>query len=129
MNAISVTSVTLVGVIGTPPLDRGNCFSVKDSAGEQYRIVNFVHENLEALLASGLTWPIECKVLAPGVAVINDPRIGERWFAARFCEICCPQYLLPTPQLLKHERDIARGFREEKDGMLKQVIGVEYQFP
>lgn len=104
LKATCVTSITLVGVEGKPPLARGNCFSVRAEDGREYRVVNFVYENLEALLAEGLEWPIDVRTLDSRTAVIHDKRIPNEWYSTRFCEVCCPNSLLPLPQQLRQER-------------------------
>lgn len=122
--AHTLGSQTLVGVGRVErPSESGNCFGVfaqkvtrDDIIGgvvEEYKIVNFNAENLNALVALGLTWPIQCKLLAGRTAIIHDPRIGERWYSRRYCEVCCPRSLLPLPQIQIHERDIMRGVRVE----------------
>jgi hypothetical protein len=116
MKATEVGSVTLVGTSDERPSQWGNCFTVKCDDGKWYRIVNFNHENLEALEKMGLTWPIECEALSDRVAVIMDGRIGERWYQDRYCEVCTPRDLLPITQRQRHARDIARGRREESNG-------------
>lgn len=114
MKATKITWVTCVGVYGEPPLDHGNCFDVVADDGKSYHIVNFNHENLEALQAKGLTLPLEMRQLGDSkAAIIMDPRIGERWYQHRYCEVCCPRDLLPSSQRAIHERDIARGRRTE----------------
>jgi hypothetical protein len=116
--ATSITYQTLLGTWGTPPLAHGNCFYMATDDGHEYRIVNFVLENLEALLAAGLTFPVDIAALDRGVAVIHDRRIPSEWYATRFCEVCCPQRLLPMPQTLRIEREIMQGVREEQDGCI-----------
>lgn len=126
MKALEVGSVTLVGVLDERPSQFGNCFTVKCDDGNWYRIVNFNHENLEALEGMGLTWPIECTPLSDSVAVIMDGRIGERWYQDRYCEVCTPRELLPITQRQRqrHERDIARGRRVEGNGFVTVNLDV-----
>ena len=125
VHATGVLCYTLVGVRGTPPLEHGNCFSVEADDGRAYRIINFVYENLEALIAAGLTYPIDIRVLDNGVAVINDRRIPHAWYTTKFCEVCCPRRLLPMPQTLRIEREIAQGIRvEHANGMVSTYSGV-----
>jgi len=113
LNAIAVTSVTLVGNIHTEyPLPSGNCFSVQVGNGKHYRIVNFNHENLEELIRREvISFPIKIMVLSDRVAVIHDSRIDHDWYDTRFCEVCCPNSLLPLPQLLCWDRDERDGTR------------------
>lgn len=124
--AHALGSQTLVGVGREErPSERGNCFGVfrqkvtrDDIIGgqvQEYRIVNFNVENLNALMDLGLTWPIQCKLLAGNKAVIHDPRIGERWYDKQWCEVCCPQSLLPIPQRQAQERDVMSGNRVEHE--------------
>lgn len=95
------------------PRSRGNCFSVKSYDGRSYNIVNFGHENLKELERRGLKFPIRCTALTGEIALLDDPRIGERWYCARYCEVCCPKDLLPASQLDAPRRDILRGIRTE----------------
>ena len=125
LKATAVTSHTLVGVWGDPPLSHGNCFSMTAEDGNEYDIVNFVYENLEALQAAGLTWPVDIRVLAGRIAVVHDRRIPHDWYQVRFCEVCCPKALLPLPQTLRHEREVMQGVREEHNGYVMMRFGVE----
>jgi hypothetical protein len=125
---------TMVGFSnkGEPPYESGNCFGVYrqkvtrddviSGSVTQYKIVNFNADNLDALLKLGLKWPIQCKVLLGRIAIIHDPRIGERWYSNRYCETCCPTDLLPITQIQRHERETMRGDREEGDGFVKLRI-------
>lgn len=113
MKALRVSSHTLVGVGGEPPYSHGNCFSVEADDGKHYHVVNFIYENIEALEEVGLKFPLDIESLADGVAILMDPRIGERWYRDTFCEVCCPRDLLPVTQRQRHKRDIARGRRVE----------------
>lgn len=125
---------TCVGVGGEErPSQWGNCFGVFDrsvtrddilgSRVAEYRILNFNAENLDALRKLGLKWPIQCKFLGGHHAIIHDPRIGERWYDTRFCEVCTPRDLLPVPQRQSQERDIMRGSRREEE----QYISIDFQ--
>lgn len=118
IKAVEISTVTLMGVAGKFPLQHGNCFSVVGDDGKEYRIVNFVYENLAQLLGSGLVFPIDIRLLNDRVAVIHDKRIPSDWYMSRFCEVCCPQSLLPAPQLLRIEREIMQGTREEYNGLV-----------
>ena len=114
LQALHVTSHTTIGIWkGEFPIKNGNCFSVMCSDGQSRRIVNFALENLEEAISRGVSWPIEVKALTDGIAVIHDSRIPDDWYQEGFCEICCPRDLLPVPQRLAHERQIARGERVE----------------
>ena len=120
------------------PDSSGNCFSVHVNevtredfiAGkvDEYRIVNFNVENLNALLKLGLKWPIQCKFLGGRTAIIHDPRIGERWYDKRFCEVCCPKEFLPVPQLQSQEREVMRGFRKEHEKYVELNLGGKAEF-
>lgn len=123
LKAIEVTRYTLLGVSGKFPFDGGNCFSVIADDGNEYRIINFVYENLEHLLAAGLTWPIGIRALTESVAVFHDSRIPDDCYPSRFCDVCCPKALLPLPQTLRHERNVMQGIREEHDGYVTMYIG------
>ena len=130
MKALKVTWIKTVGADRDRPAKFGNCFGVVGDDGEGYSIVNFYHENLEYLLVNGLTWPVEYKVISPHVAVIDDTRIGERWYNTHYCELCCPKRFLNSYQLQRIERDIRRGIREERSGYVTVKVGsnqgVEY---
>lgn len=116
VKAICIEGHTLIGSYGDFPRSSGNCFTVKGKNGKNYRIVNFIYENLMELEKQGLTWPVEIEVLEENIAVINDPRVADRWYLSKFCEVCCPESLLPVPQLLQHKRMELRGERRTKDG-------------
>lgn len=127
LNAIRITGQTSVGTFGPYPRQRGNCFSIEDETEEHYRIVNFVLENLEHLVKKGLTWPVKCEAIrreetGEWLAVINDARIGDRWYADHFCEICCPASLLPLPQLLKQRREEQLGNRQTVGNRMVSVV-------
>lgn len=124
LEAVSVESYTLAGIyVPTQkedwPISHGNCFTVLTEGGKSYRIVDFAYENLEEALRRGLTWPIKIFPLSACVAVIHDPRIPDDWYRDYWCEVCCPEELLPLPQILAHKRQIARGEREAGDGFIK----------
>jgi hypothetical protein len=107
--ANSITSVTLVGVLGDKfPLRHGNCFSVKTDDGEK-KIVNFFYENLKHLIDNGLTFPINIESISKHHAIIHDDRIPEDFYETRYCEVCCPTHLLPIPQQKARERLISSG--------------------
>ena len=123
--ATAIEEHTLVGVYGKPPHAHGNCFGVRGDDGKHYKVVNFVYENLEALLRSGLTLPIQIRSLSERHAVVHDKRIPSGWYPSHFCEVCCPTTLLPLPQCLRQEREIAQGIRGEKNELVWRSIGVE----
>lgn len=114
--AVNIGSTTLIGTSGEYPRERGNCFSVSDADGKDYRIVNFVYENLKHLITKGLTFPLQCEVLDKNIAVVNDHRIGDRWYQTRFCTVCCPDNLLTVPQQMQHRRHEALGSRKSNGG-------------
>jgi len=109
-NGIGITFQTLVGHDrGSFPLKHGNCFSIKCDNEWEYRIVNFVVENLEEALRRGcLEYPIEILPLDKSLAVIVDSRIPDNWFTDRYCEVCCPEDLLPVNQQMRKIRARAR---------------------
>ncbi len=37
--------------------------------------------------------------------------IPDNWYNTAFCEVCCPDSLLPYPQLLRHKRQELQGVR------------------
>lgn len=113
--ANKITCVTLVGIMANKyPLASGNCFSVEAEDNNEYKIVNFVHENIEELSNRGFKRPFKIAILGPGVAVVHDERIPDEWYADHYCEVCCPRDLLPINQRMKHLRHIACGYRVEK---------------
>lgn len=118
MKALEIGNVTMVGIYGTPPYPHGNCFNVKCEDGIWRHILNFNHENLEALEQMGLRWPIEIEALSKRHAVFMDPRIGERWYQRQYCEVCTPRDLLPITQRQAQLRDIARGRRTERQDLI-----------
>jgi len=123
MKAFSISEHTLIGVGGDDfPLSSGNCFSVEAEDRKYYRIINFVLENLEEAIKRGIDWPIEIKILRGRIAVIHDSRIPDSWYSTRFCEVCTPKDMLPLPQLLAHERQIARGERIEREGSTSIIV-------
>ena len=118
-----VGSTTLVGVnTDNYPLKRGNCFSVfrEEIVGghgkisyKEYRVLNFNYENLEHLLESNIIqWPIDIFIYERDFALIHDIRIPEEYYQKHFCEVCCPEDLLPMPQRLALDRKTLRGERE-----------------
>ena len=89
--------------------------------------MNFNLENIEELIRIGqITWPIKIKEIGTQLlesdrsnwAVIHDERIPDDWFQDNWCEICCPQVLLPIHQRDRHERQEACGAREVRNGTL-----------
>lgn len=131
MKAFAIGDQTCVGIGPYPlqfPLQRGNCFSLWVDGGKYYRVANFYVENLEELLRRGLTWPVEVKMLGDRNLLIHDPRIGERWYSKRYCEICCLKSALPAPQLDAIERDILRGARTEHGTCTSFNLAVKAEF-
>lgn len=119
-NAVAITSVTLVGYhIKEYPAENGNCFSMRCDDNTEYRIVNFNAENMKELLKHGLTYPIEILPMSEHIAVIDDGRIGERWYSKKYCTVCCPYNLLPIPQQFKKKR-------EEKFGIVTVIKGDKF---
>lgn len=123
IDALHTTSQTLVGVHGKFPYEHGNCFSVAASDGQQYRIVNFVVENLEGLQQYGIKAPWKIRPIGSGCAVIVDSRIPDVCFTNRFCESCTPKELLPYPQRLRIERAIDNGSRVETKHSIRMGQG------
>ncbi len=115
IDAYEVTSTTLIGSFGDFPRSVGNCFSLKTDIDKDYRIVNFNAENLDELLKRGLTWPVKILPMNERIAIICDARISDKWYDERYCSICCPDSLLPHPQLASQLREIDRGDRVEKE--------------
>lgn len=118
-----VSNCTLVGFSKNGfPLKRGNCFSVYrgqlepldiDKPYYEYRVLNFNYENLEHLLETKVvSWPIGVVVYEKRFALIHDTRIPNEYYQKHFCEVCCPEDLLPMPQRLALDRMILRGERE-----------------
>ncbi len=128
INTKAVGSVTLIGVSGKPPFPSGNCFNLIGEDDKTYKIVNFNHENLEHLMKQGLTFPIQIKILSGIIAVLHDKRIGNRWYSKSFCEVCCPDRLLPITQQLSHERDIEAGIRKEGKSFVQHDFRIKYEF-
>ncbi len=117
-----VSSTTLIGSYGDFPRARGNCFSVyrEEVVGSHgtaprrdFRVLNFNLENLEHLIEIKLVqWPIDILVYENHYALIHDKRIPDEYYQKHFCEVCCPEDLLPMPQRLALDRMILRGERE-----------------
>src|SRR5690348_4293302 len=93
--AESVYSHTLVAF--------NNCFSVI-SEGKRYNIVNFYYEDIE-----NVEFPVKIKVLEGNIAIIADEKIPNEKYKDKFCSICCPKHLFPTPQRLSYELNVRRG--------------------
>lgn len=114
-DAVKITSQTLVA--------NNNCFSVETSDKKGYRIVNFYVEKLEELLKNKtVKWPVKIKTIGEHTAVISDSRIPNDCYRTDFCETCCPRDLLPLPQQLRREREIARGDLVVGDGFETRKI-------
>ncbi len=121
IEATEIGMQTLVGSSGDYPREVGNCFDLI-CGDKSVRIVNFIVENLEKLLEDKvIEWPIKVHILKGRTAIIHDERIPHEWYDKSFCEVCCPQPLLPIQQQLRIARDILSGDRVEKvceDGMV-----------
>lgn len=114
-DAVKITFQTLVA--------RNNCFGVETSDKKGYRIVNFYVEKLEELLKNKtVKWPVKIKTIGERTAVISDSRIPNDCYRTDFCETCCPRDLLPLPQQLRREREIARGDLVVGDGFETRKI-------
>lgn len=119
LKAEYVTSVTLVGIcIDNYPVSSGNCFSVHTKSGD-YRIVNFSHENLEEIIRRGINFPMTILTISNRVALIHDERIPNNWYDMRYCEVCCPEQLLPIQQQLTHDREEKQGVRKVSSNVLR----------
>jgi hypothetical protein len=113
IDAVCVRDCTLICPDRHIPHKSGNCFSVGTSDGKKFKIVNFIYENLDHLITAGqLTWPVQIYCLSGNIAVIHDLRIPDGWYSPSFCEVCCPESLLPAPQVLRNRRSEARGDRK-----------------
>jgi hypothetical protein len=42
--------------------------------------------------------PVQVHLLSERIGIIHDPRIPDEWYDKRYCEVCCPESLLPFPQ-------------------------------
>lgn len=115
-HAVSIGSVTLVGIIGTPPFSRGNCFTVGLKEGGWCKIVNFNYENFTYLKSEKIIeFPIKVLILSDRVGVFCDSSIPEDYYQTEFCTVCTPAKLLPTTQRIKQLIEIQEGFRKEFD--------------
>jgi len=106
--------MTLLGVRPrTFPSDDGNCFSVCVSGAKhkEYKVCNFGYENIQHLFTKGLKWPVKVTIIGEWTAIINDERIPETYYRDTYCEICCPEDLLPEPQRAHLDREVRRGRR------------------
>ena len=127
LQATGIGSHTLVGFDDSKgyPLTQGNCFSVCTVEDRLCRIVNFSHENFIEAVARGVKLPISIGIIGKnngtgeGYAIVHDKRISVDWYQQRWCEICCPEDLLPLPQRLAHALEIEQGVRIQGDGFIK----------
>jgi len=131
-NATCVTMQTLIGVSTRRfPVDHGNCFSIKCDNNIQYKIVNFVLENLERLVEKKIiNWPIRILPISERHAVIIDERIPEKWYSKKYCEVCCPFDLLPHNQKMSYVRKLLTKEIEEiecQDGSI--IVKREFKTP
>jgi hypothetical protein len=116
INAKRISGWTLIGVnVNNYPVPHGNCFTV-ETEGKDYKIVNFSLENMEELNRLGVEFPVKIHLLNDSRAIIHDERIPTSWYDDRWCEVCCPESLLPYPQRLTHDREIMQGVRTEHNG-------------
>jgi hypothetical protein len=115
INTTNIGCVTLVGVMDKKyPIDWGNCFGLIGEDNQEYRIVNFVYENLKwALEHKKISFPIRIEILHEGIALIDDIRIPSNWYREEYCTVCCPDELLTEPQKMEIERQKERGERTE----------------
>lgn len=116
---VDIKGQTLIGVLKDKyPISRGNCFTAVCDKGKFHKIVNFNIENYEYIY-SYLNDHLKIRELLSGsehsISIIHDSRVPDEWYDDRFCEVCCPERLLPLPQRLAHERGVENGSRVEKD--------------
>lgn len=109
--ATEIGFVTCLGVMSSEyPILYGNCFSMI-ADHKEYKIVNFIYENIEEAIKRGVSYPIKIGLLSDRLAVIHDERIPDDWYNDHFCEICCSTEFLPIQQILAHQRQEKRGER------------------
>lgn len=121
-----VTSKTLLYVPLGDPFESaqvGNQFSMHCDDGNEYKIVNFLFENLEKVNRLGVPWPFNVLVLGDGVAAIHDARIPDRWYKKDWVQ--CPYHLLPAHQKLELMRDVQTGALQRKNGQWIHFIGAK----
>ncbi len=123
---------TLLGIPEVPtsgkPNQIGNCFSLEGGSGDKRwsrRIVNFYLENFRYVTNHGVLWPIKILPLSERVAIIFDERIPAEWYNNRYCETCCPESLLPHPQVMAHRLQEVRGERTTSKGDGQVRFGVK----
>jgi hypothetical protein len=109
----SIGGHTLLGVNTSKyPVKHGNCFDMVISRDKGVKIVNFYVENLEELIRRNeITLPVKIGMISEHCGVIMDERIPHDWYSDRFCEVCCPDRLLPITQRLRIWRDEESGKR------------------
>ena len=105
------------------PLRLGNQFSMLCADGNEYRIVNFLYENLEKVIRLGVPLPVNVLVLDIGLAAIHDARIPDRWYEQTWVQ--CPYRLLPAHQKLELMRDIQTGALQRKNGQWVHFLSAE----
>lgn len=132
INAVKVTTVTLVGYMGDFPRERGNCFSIETENGSGMRVLNFGHENLEELLKREIVqWPIAVLPISERHCLIADHRIPDEWYSDRFCSTCTPFSLLPPQQKLERVIDLTSGKRTESkieiDGQIITTVSYKVE--
>lgn len=81
------------------------------TARKDFRIVNFNLENLEYLRKNGLELPLKLVPISAHLAIVHDERIPHEFYDERWCEVCCPEELLPSPQQARLKRQEASGER------------------
>lgn len=124
INAIKLTKKTLIASSGGKyPLSMGNCFSLLSEDGNEYRVVNFILENLNYLIEHNkVNFPILILPLSKNIAVVCDKRIPDKFYLSKFCEVCTPEELLPLSQRLKQLLDIQKGVRNEIKTELGKIV-------
>ena len=95
IKAISFGSTTLVGVQDGPyPLKVGNCFSLIDEVGEEYRVINISSEDLQELIRLQVVdLPIDIEIWGTRWAMVRDIRVPKEWWRVRACAVCIPENL------------------------------------
>jgi hypothetical protein len=129
LKGLCINSSTLIAPdrSGGLPYKRGNCFSMQTDDGN-FNIVNFVCENMEHIIKEKkVKLPIKLQAISERQAVVNDERIPREWYSESFCEVCCPESLLPLPQRMKIWREEESGKRVNKgNGIISFTLGSEF---
>ncbi len=130
LNATRIEGCTLVGyMISEYPAKKGNCFSVSTDCGGYYKIVNFSYENMVEAINRGISYPIKIRQIGDKTAIVHDCRIPDDWYDARWCEVCCPESLLPVTQMLEHERQVSSGVRVNRGDAILINLGGAPKLP